>query len=138
MDATAPIPAGAASVRWISPAWFPDHRDDDAPVPDCQPNIHEYVGGHIPGAVTLPRQGLINEKAPRKIRPLAGIRSAGGALGATSDRTFDCSCGAGHATKYEFPIFPPLRGSPGGRLPGGSVSEWIIRPGSPAATGPDP
>lgn len=53
MDATAPSPAGRAPVRWVSPAWLADHLDDEMLIIDCQPDIHEYVSGHLPGAVYL-------------------------------------------------------------------------------------
>ena len=53
MDATAPIPAGEGPVRWVSPAWLADHLNDELLILDCQPNIHEYINGHIPGAVYL-------------------------------------------------------------------------------------
>ncbi len=53
MDATAPISAGEGPVRWVSPAWLVDHHADELLILDCQPNIHEYINGHIPGAVYL-------------------------------------------------------------------------------------
>lgn len=53
MDATAPIPAGEGAVHWVSPAWLADHHADELLILDCQPNIHEYISGHIPGAVYL-------------------------------------------------------------------------------------
>jgi thiosulfate/3-mercaptopyruvate sulfurtransferase len=53
MDATAPISAGEGPVRWVSPAWLADHHEDELLILDCQPNIHEYVSGHLPGAIYL-------------------------------------------------------------------------------------
>ena len=53
MDATTPIPAGEGPVRWVSPAWLAGHLNDDLLILDCQPNIHEYISGHVPGAVYL-------------------------------------------------------------------------------------
>jgi thiosulfate/3-mercaptopyruvate sulfurtransferase len=53
MDATASAPAGTAPVTWVSPAWLADHLDDELLILDCQPDIHEYVSGHLPGAVYL-------------------------------------------------------------------------------------
>lgn len=53
MDATATIPAGEGPVRWVSPAWLADHLGDELLIIDSQPDIHEYVSAHIPGAVYL-------------------------------------------------------------------------------------
>ncbi|MEN6341422.1 MAG: sulfurtransferase [Methanospirillum sp.] len=53
MDATVQIPDGEGSIRWVSPAWLGDHHLDELLILDCQPNIHEYINGHIPGAVYL-------------------------------------------------------------------------------------
>ncbi|HIH04312.1 MAG TPA: sulfurtransferase [Methanoregulaceae archaeon] len=53
MDAIVSIPAGEAPIQWISPAWLADHHADELLIFDCQPNIHEYINGHIPGAVYL-------------------------------------------------------------------------------------
>ncbi len=53
MDATAPIPAGEGLVHWVSPDWLADHPSDELLILDCQTNVHEYISGHIPGAVYL-------------------------------------------------------------------------------------
>ena len=47
-----PNPAESA-VSWVTPAWLADHLADELLILDCQPNIHEYISGHIPGAVYL-------------------------------------------------------------------------------------
>ncbi len=53
MDANAPTPVGEGPVRWVSPSWLADHLNDGLMIIDCQPNIHEYINGHIPGAIYL-------------------------------------------------------------------------------------
>lgn len=50
---TEPAPAGEGSIRWVSPAWLAEHLHDELLIIDCQPDIHEYVSGHLPGAVYL-------------------------------------------------------------------------------------
>ncbi len=55
---TYPYPAGESKVKWISTAWLKDHiLDDDLMILDVQPNVHDYIMGHIPGAVYL-NEGL--------------------------------------------------------------------------------
>ena len=51
MDAHESTLAGTAPVRWVSPAWLADHLDDELLILDCQPDVHEYVSGHLPGAI---------------------------------------------------------------------------------------
>jgi thiosulfate/3-mercaptopyruvate sulfurtransferase len=47
-----PYGKGDGTVNWVSTAWLSDHlKDNNLVILDCQPNIHEYVQEHIPGAV---------------------------------------------------------------------------------------
>jgi len=49
---TYPYGKGDGVVQWVSTAWLGSHLDDrNLMILDCQPNIHEYVQDHIPGAV---------------------------------------------------------------------------------------
>lgn len=51
---TYPYPAGESKVKWISTAWLKDHiGDDDLTILDVQPNVHDYIMGHIPDAIYL-------------------------------------------------------------------------------------
>lgn len=38
-------------VRWISPARIQEHRDEQPLILDTQPDVRDYIGGHIPGAI---------------------------------------------------------------------------------------
>lgn len=40
-------------VSWVTPAWLADHNLEELLILDCQPNIHEYISGHVPRAVYL-------------------------------------------------------------------------------------
>lgn len=51
MDSTDPYPAADKPVQWVSPAWLQDHLDDRLLIIDTQPDVHEYIKGHIRGAV---------------------------------------------------------------------------------------
>jgi thiosulfate/3-mercaptopyruvate sulfurtransferase len=52
MEKTYPYGKGDGTVKWVSTQWLEEHLNDkDLKVLDCQPNIHEYIADHIPGAV---------------------------------------------------------------------------------------
>ena len=47
-----PYPPGDGEVTWVSTGWLAGHLEDpDLQIIDCQPNIHDYIRGHIPGAL---------------------------------------------------------------------------------------
>ncbi|HTY14346.1 MAG TPA: sulfurtransferase [Methanoregulaceae archaeon] len=51
MPETYPYPPGEGIVKWVSTGWLEDHLGDKGlTIIDCQPNIHEYIQDHIPGA----------------------------------------------------------------------------------------
>jgi thiosulfate/3-mercaptopyruvate sulfurtransferase len=46
-----PYPEGRGRVKWVTPAWLSDHITEEYhAILDCQPNIHDYIKEHIPGA----------------------------------------------------------------------------------------
>ncbi|MCK9277192.1 MAG: sulfurtransferase [Methanoculleus sp.] len=50
----APYPRGDGKVKLVTPAWLADHlQDSNLTVVDVQPNVHDYIQEHIPGAVYL-------------------------------------------------------------------------------------
>jgi thiosulfate/3-mercaptopyruvate sulfurtransferase len=52
MEKTYPYSKGDGTVSWVSTDWLEKHlKDKDLTILDCQPNIHEYIQDHIPGAV---------------------------------------------------------------------------------------
>ncbi|RPJ50365.1 MAG: sulfurtransferase [Methanobacteriota archaeon] len=73
-----PRSKGDGRIKWITPQWLRDHKDEhDLLVIDVQPNVHDYLSCHIPGAVymnegmfrgcsTLPTAWL----PPSKVAPL--------------------------------------------------------------------
>ncbi|HVP24392.1 MAG TPA: sulfurtransferase [Methanomicrobiales archaeon] len=51
-EQTYPYPPGDGEVRWVSTEWLAAHlKDPGLQIIDSQPNIHDYVRGHIPGAL---------------------------------------------------------------------------------------
>ncbi|MDW5562297.1 MAG: sulfurtransferase [Methanomassiliicoccus sp.] len=53
-----PYPQGNEKVKWVSTAWLEDHLDDRMLIVDAQPNIHDYIAEHLPGAVFLNEEFL--------------------------------------------------------------------------------
>ncbi len=52
MEKTYPYPPGGGTISWVSTAWLEDHLNDpDLEILDIQPNVHDYINGHIPGAI---------------------------------------------------------------------------------------
>jgi thiosulfate/3-mercaptopyruvate sulfurtransferase len=51
-DKTYPYPSGDGEVKWVSTEWLSGHlKDPGLQIIDSQPNIHDYIRGHIPGAL---------------------------------------------------------------------------------------
>lgn len=56
---TYPCPPGDTPVKWISTDWLKDRLDDeDLTILDVQPNVHDYIMGHIPHAIYM-NEGLL-------------------------------------------------------------------------------
>lgn len=47
-------PLGTDEIKWTSTKWLEEHlEDDDFMILDVQPDIHDYIKAHIPGAVYM-------------------------------------------------------------------------------------
>lgn len=56
---TDPYPPGDSLVKWVSTDWLAKHiNDGDLMLLDVQPNVHDYIMGHLPGAIYL-NEGLL-------------------------------------------------------------------------------
>lgn len=69
-----PYPSEDSAIRWVSTEWLDEHIDDELTIIDCQPNIHDYIMEHIPGAVYLnpalfrvPKNGLPGKFVPIEV-----------------------------------------------------------------------
>ncbi len=52
-------PYGKGKVKWVSSEWLEEHLDDEnLMILDTQPDVHDYITGHIPGAVYM-NEGLL-------------------------------------------------------------------------------
>ena len=84
-----PYGMGDRIVQWVSTEWLENHLGDkNLGVLDCQPNIHEYIQAHIPGAVYW-HEGLfrIHEgNIPTRWIPPEAARILFGTLGLEPER----------------------------------------------------
>ena len=54
-----PYPSGDGNVKWVSTEWLAQHiNDDNLMILDVQPNVHDYIMGHLPNAIYL-NEGLM-------------------------------------------------------------------------------
>jgi len=59
MKKTYPYPSGEGKVRWVSTDWLEEHLEDKyLTILDVQPNVHDYIQEHVPGAVYM-NEGLL-------------------------------------------------------------------------------
>jgi thiosulfate/3-mercaptopyruvate sulfurtransferase len=64
-------PLGEGKLKWTCTEWLEDNLDGDFVLLDCQPNIHDYIQEHIPGAVyfnpallRVPKHGIPGNYIP--------------------------------------------------------------------------
>jgi len=99
---TYPYPAGESKVKWISTAWLKDHiGDDDLMILDVQPNVHDYIMGHIPGAIYL-NEGLLRSaqnRLPAMYVTPESIQSVLSRAGIDPDKTIVVYSAAGRYSK---------------------------------------
>ena len=52
-----PSPSQSSTLKWIDPQWLKSNLDSLKPsIIDCQPEVYDYIKGHIPGAVYINEQ----------------------------------------------------------------------------------
>ncbi|MDD1662082.1 MAG: sulfurtransferase [Methanomicrobiales archaeon] len=94
--------------------------------------------GHIPGAVSLPWKGLMDDKNKKLLKPEDQIRALLAEKKISPDRTVICSCGTGREATNEFCLFKYFLGYPKVKLYEGSFTEWTMYPDNPTVTGKNP
>jgi len=74
-----PYPRGDGKVKLVNASWLADHQDDaNLRIIDVQPNVHDYIQEHIPGAVYL-TEGVLrasNGGFPTTYSPVGCIQEA--------------------------------------------------------------
>lgn len=51
-------PLGSGGLKWVSTHWLEQHLGDNLTILDVQPDVHDYILTHIPGAVYLAEKTL--------------------------------------------------------------------------------
>lgn len=88
-------------MKWISTDWLADHLKDDITILDVQPNVHDYIMGHIPGAIYL-NEGLLRSAGkglPAVYVPPESIQTILSRVGLEPDRPVVVYSGAGRYSK---------------------------------------
>lgn len=58
MEMSYPYPKGSERVKWVSTDWLEENLHKRMSILDVQPNIHDYIVEHVPGAVYLNEEFL--------------------------------------------------------------------------------
>jgi thiosulfate/3-mercaptopyruvate sulfurtransferase len=99
---TYPYPQGEGKVKWISTGWLREHLNDkNLMILDIQPNVHDYIMGHIQGAVYL-NEGLLRsawDRMPAMYVPPESIEPVLCRAGVDPDRPVVVYSGAGRFSK---------------------------------------
>lgn len=74
MKKDVPFPSDGGKVKWITTDWLKENLENqDMMILDVQPNVHDYIQEHIPGAVymneglfRIPSQGVPAFYVPSK------------------------------------------------------------------------
>ncbi|MFP4395174.1 MAG: sulfurtransferase [Anaerolineales bacterium] len=95
---TKEYPHGDGIVKWVDTQWLMDHAiDENLMILDTQPNVHDYIKAHIPGAIymneglfRIPKNGLPAQYVPETVIELLFRR-----VGLEADRPVVVYTGAG-------------------------------------------
>jgi len=93
--------------------------------------------GHIPGAVNLPWQSLMDAKNKRLLKPDDELRKLVDQAGVTTEKTMIVSCGTGREATNVFLLLKHYFGFPKVKVFEGSFTEWVAKDG-PTVTGKNP
>jgi len=94
--------------------------------------------GHIPGAVNLPWQDLMDEKNKTLLRPEEEVLAILRKHGVDKNKIILCSCGTGREATNEYLLLRFYLGYPKVKLHEGAFTEWVSYPGNPTVTGKNP
>jgi len=96
-------PYGKGKVKWVSTAWLEEHlHEGDLTIVDVQPNVHDYIQEHIPGAVYM-NEGLLRvplKGLPAQYVPPAAIEAVVRRVGLRADVPVVICTGTGPFTGW--------------------------------------
>jgi thiosulfate/3-mercaptopyruvate sulfurtransferase len=107
------------------------------------PALYEGQGpwpkpGHIPGAVNLPANRLLDDHNPTLLKQEAEIRGILTSCGITPDKTVICSCGTGRSATAVFLILKYFLGYPDVLIYEAGFTGWSSVPDNSVVTGKNP
>jgi thiosulfate/3-mercaptopyruvate sulfurtransferase len=94
--------------------------------------------GHIPGAINLPWDSLVDSRNPTLLRSDSEIQNLLQTHGIDPEKTIICMCGTGREATIEFLLFKSFLNYPSVKLFEGSFNEWVAHPENETVTGPYP
>lgn len=97
-----PYPPGDGKVKWVSTDWLAQHiNDDNLLILDVQPNVHDYIMGHLPNAIYL-NEGLMRsawDRLPAMFVPPEAIQPVLCRIGLDPNKPVVIYSGAGRYSK---------------------------------------
>jgi thiosulfate/3-mercaptopyruvate sulfurtransferase len=94
--------------------------------------------GHIPGAVNLPANWLLDDHNPTLLKQEEEIRGILSSCGITPEKTVICSCGTGRSATAVFLILKYFLGYPDVLMYEAGFTGWLKDPDNPVITGKSP
>jgi thiosulfate/3-mercaptopyruvate sulfurtransferase len=95
-------PVGEQPVWYVTTQWLADHHEDaNLLILDCQPDVHDYFTGHIPGAVYFP-EGLLRctyNSLPATYVPDENLKNVLEEIGVSNDTRVVVYTGEGRFTE---------------------------------------
>jgi 3-mercaptopyruvate sulfurtransferase SseA len=132
-------PYGSGTVKWVSTDWLSENlKKQEMAILDVQPNIHDYIEEHIPGAVSVPWASLMTDKNKSLLKPDEEILAIFTANNVSPNKTIICTCGTGREATNEFILFKWHFDYPSVKIYEGSFTEWTAYPENPTVTGKNP
>ena len=99
---TSPYPSGKGKVKWVSTEWLAEHQNDnDLMILDIQPNVHDYIMGHLSNAIYL-NEGFLRSswnRLPSMFVPPEAIQPVFNRIGLDPNKPAVIYSGAGRYSK---------------------------------------
>lgn len=127
-----PVVDAGAAAAWPRDGLLFDARAGERYRGEVEPV--DPRAGHIPGAVSAPTTGNVDDAG--RFLPREELRRRFESLGVVAGLPVAVYCGSGVTAAHEVAALE-LAGFPAALYPG-SFSEWSNRPGLPVAVGPEP
>jgi len=90
-------PLGEGKLHWTCTQWLEDNLGGDFVILDCQPNIHDYIAEHIPGATYFPPElmRVSQQGIPGRFIPAQAAGLLFASAGVSNDTTVVVATGTG-------------------------------------------